>query len=250
MSRKLVAALACRNQGSRLYGKPLQNLDVEKGVRIIDNIIDGLNSLGCIDSIVLGISEGEENEVFKTVANEKGIEYIVGDQIDVLHRLIMCVEKANGTDVFRITSESPFLYYNPVDHIWKQHCLQNNDATFYDDIIDGCGFEFIRLSALQKSHLEGDDKHRSELCSLYIREHLNDFKVEKIKAPDHLNRKDLRLTVDNPEDLVICRKIYNEFKNQVPKISLEDILDYLDQHPDLKDLTYPLTIEGYNTMYI
>ena len=109
MKRKLVAALACRNQGSRLYGKPLQNLDVEKGVRVIDNIIDGLNSLACIDSIVLGISEGEENEVFKTVANEKGIEYIVGNQIDVLHRLIMCAEKVNGTDVFRVTSESPFL---------------------------------------------------------------------------------------------------------------------------------------------
>ena len=250
MKRKLVAALACRNQGSRLYGKPLQNLDVEKGVRVIDNIIDGLNSLACIDSIVLGISEGEENEVFKTVANEKGIEYIVGNQIDVLHRLIMCAEKANGTDVFRVTSESPFLYYNPVNQLWKQHCSQNNDATFYDDIIDGCGFEFIRLSALQKSHLKGDVKHRSELCTLYIREHLNDFKVEKIKAPDHLNRKDLRLTVDNPEDLVICRKIYNEFKNQAPQISLEDIIDYLDQHPDLKDLTYPLTTEGYNTMYI
>ncbi len=86
MKRKLVATLACRNQGSRLYGKPLQNLDTEKSVRIIDNIIDGLNSLDCIDSIVLGISEGEDNEVFKTVAKQKGIEYIVGDQIDVLQK--------------------------------------------------------------------------------------------------------------------------------------------------------------------
>ena len=250
MKRKLVAALACRNQGSRLYGKPLQNLDIEKGIRIIDNIVDGLHSLDCINEIVLGISQGEENEVFKTVAKQKGIEYIFGDQTDVLHRLILCAEKVEGTDIFRVTSESPFLYHKAVDQIWKHHCSKNNDATFYDDIIDGCGFEFIRLSALQKSHLEGEDKHRSELCTLYIRENLNDFKVQKIKAPDHLNRKDLRLTVDNPEDLVICRKIYNEFKNQAPQINLEDIIAYLDQHPDLKDLTYPLTIEGYNSMYI
>ena len=27
MTRKLVAVLACRNGGSRLYAKPLQNLD-------------------------------------------------------------------------------------------------------------------------------------------------------------------------------------------------------------------------------
>ena len=38
MKRKL-AALACRNQGS-VYGN-LQNLDIEKGIRIIDNIVDG-----------------------------------------------------------------------------------------------------------------------------------------------------------------------------------------------------------------
>ena len=31
MKKKLVAALACRNQGTRLYGKPIQNLDIENG---------------------------------------------------------------------------------------------------------------------------------------------------------------------------------------------------------------------------
>ncbi|MFL2597111.1 MAG: cytidylyltransferase domain-containing protein [Flavobacteriaceae bacterium] len=250
MRRKLVAALACRNQGSRLYGKPLQNLDVIESVRIIDLIIDGLDSLNCIDDIVLGISEGEDNEVFKSVAKERGIEYIIGDQIDVLQRLILCGEKVNATDIFRVTSESPFLYYKAVDNIWYKHCNKNNDATFYDDIIDGCGFEFIKLKALKKSHLLGDTKHKSELCTLYIREHMNEFKVEKVKAPEHLNRKDLRLTVDNPEDLVICRKIYKHLKYQRPQISLEDIIIYLDENPHLKNLTYPFTEEGYNTMYI
>jgi hypothetical protein len=33
--RKLIAALAVRNQGSRLYGKPLQNLDVESGTTVL-----------------------------------------------------------------------------------------------------------------------------------------------------------------------------------------------------------------------
>ena len=62
-------------------------------MRIIDNIIDGIKAIDCIDSIVLGISEGEENEVYKTVAKEKGIDYIVGDPIDVLHRLVLCEKK-------------------------------------------------------------------------------------------------------------------------------------------------------------
>jgi len=37
--RKLVAAYACRIAGTRLYGKPLQLLDVERGVSILDHIV-------------------------------------------------------------------------------------------------------------------------------------------------------------------------------------------------------------------
>ena len=36
---KLVLALACRNNGSRLYGKPLQSIEIKSGFRVIDNII-------------------------------------------------------------------------------------------------------------------------------------------------------------------------------------------------------------------
>ena len=71
MERKLVAALACRNKGSRLYGKPLQNLDVKGEIRIIDHIIDHLKQIEIIDSIVLGIAEGKENEIYREIADEK-----------------------------------------------------------------------------------------------------------------------------------------------------------------------------------
>ena len=64
MERKLIAAIACRNQGSRLYGKPLQNLDVEKGIKIIDHIIDHLKETNIIDNIVLGMLR-IENEIYK-----------------------------------------------------------------------------------------------------------------------------------------------------------------------------------------
>ena len=42
MTRKLVAVLACRNGGSRLYAKPLQNLDQKKKISIIEDLIDTL----------------------------------------------------------------------------------------------------------------------------------------------------------------------------------------------------------------
>jgi len=249
MKRCLVAAIACRNQGSRLYGKPVQNLDVENSTRIIDNIISCLKLIKCIDEIILGVSEGVENEVFIHIAKEKGLRYVVGDEIDVLSRLVACGALSNATDIFRVTSESPFLFFEPVEVAWKIHQDNKSDATFMDDVIDGCGFEIISLRALKESHERGGEQHRSEFCTLYIREHPEAYKIIKLEAPTILVRKDLRLTVDNPEDLTLCRRVYAQFKDQAPLISVEKIVSFLDAHPHLIELTYPYTEVGYSTMY-
>jgi spore coat polysaccharide biosynthesis protein SpsF len=248
MKRRLVAAIACRNQGSRLYGKPLQNLDVVSGVRIIDNIISCLQNLGIIDEIILGISEGQENEVFKRVASENGLRYIVGDETDVLSRLVACGELGEATDIFRVTSESPFLFHNQIPELWKKYQAEDLDALFMDEIIDGVGFEIIKLEALKVSHLNGDSRHRSELCTLYIREHADQFNILKVFPPENLIRKDLRLTVDNPEDLAVCRILYNVFKAEAPLFSLYEMVVYLDRNQHLKDLLAPFTEAGYATM--
>jgi spore coat polysaccharide biosynthesis protein SpsF len=249
MNRRLVAAIACRNQGSRLYGKPLQNLDVKNGVRILDNIIDCLATIGCIDEIVLGISEGVENEVFKQVADGRKLRYIIGDEEDVLSRLISCGRLAEATDIFRVSSESPFLYFEPVEELWQQYLSSGFDALFLDEIIDGCGFEIISLHALERSHQRGERRHRSELCTLYIRENINDFKVQKIFPPTELIRKDLRLTVDNPEDLAVCRTLYMMHRNEAPRIPVIKMVGYLDANPKLKEWIAPFSELGYSTMY-
>ena len=56
MERKFIAALAVRNAGTRLFGKPLQNLSVKSKTTILKHIVDCLNSIDCIDEVVLGIS--------------------------------------------------------------------------------------------------------------------------------------------------------------------------------------------------
>ena len=66
MQRRLVAALACRNNGSRLYGKPLQILSGH--TTVLDQIITAIKAFDIVDEIVLGISEGSANVAFVEVA--------------------------------------------------------------------------------------------------------------------------------------------------------------------------------------
>ncbi len=237
--RKLVAALACRAQGSRLYGKPLQNLDVEHGVTILGHMVDLIRTVPSIEGIVLGISEGVANTAFVEFAQTHGLDYIIGDQKDVLQRLIDCGRKAGATDVFRVTTESPFFYFELVQPAWQRHVAVGNAVTTTDGLPEGCLFEIYSMAALQASHDRGDVRHRSEYCSLYIREHRADFKVEVLPVPAELERLDLRLTVDYPEDLIVCRHVYAHLKHLAPHLPVKDIIAFLDANPQLQALVAP-----------
>lgn len=250
MKRKLVAALACRNQGSRLYGKPLQNLDIDQGLTILGYMISWLKTVPEVDDIVLGISEGSPNVCFVDVAKQYGVKYIIGDEHDVLARLIQCGQAAQATDILRLTTESPFTYIEAIAGAWAKHVEGNFDCAFLDHVPDGSGFEIHQLSALQRSHDNGARKHRSELCSLYIRENKDKFKIQYIDAPAEIRRVEIRLTVDYPEDLVLCRQVYQHFKSKAPRIPLVEIIRYLDQQPTLKQLVDPFVAEGLKTMHL
>lgn len=249
-NRKLVACLACRNKGTRLYGKPLQNLDIEKRLTVLDYMITAIKGYREVDDIVLAISEGVDNLPFIDVAKEHSIKYIIGDEDDVLKRLIEACEFAGGTDIFRVTTESPFTFYEMTQSAWDQHLESNADLTALDNLPDGSGFEITKLSAYKKAWEGGDERHRSELCSLYIREHKSDFKIEFVEFENRYRRMDIRLTIDYPEDLILCRAVYANFKDKAPFIPLDEIITFLDDNPQIKAICSPFVEEGLKTMYL
>jgi spore coat polysaccharide biosynthesis protein SpsF len=237
--RRLVAALACRIKGSRLYGKPLQLLDVERGISVLEHMIALARTEVAIAEVVLGVAEGAGNDAFLEEAKRLGVKVIRGSEKDVLSRLIRCCEAGAGTDVFRVTTESPFFHFEMIEKVWRRHVAQDNDVTVIDGLPEGCHFEIYSLGALQRSHARGDERHRSEYCSLYVREHRDEFQVEVVDVPANLERMDLRLTIDYPEDLVLCRRVYEHLRAYAPRIPVSRIIEVLDEAPALRALVEP-----------
>jgi spore coat polysaccharide biosynthesis protein SpsF len=243
MSRRLVAALACRNQSARLYAKPLQNLDIETGLSVLEYMLQWIGQLKIVDDVVLGISENPENIAFVELAKKKNIKYILGDDEDVLGRLVQCGKKGNATDVLRVTTESPFIYFEAIEKAWEEHVRGNYDFTCLDHVPDGSGFELTKWETLQYAHEHGEQKHRSEFCSLYLRENAERFKIQQVEPPSEVKRMDIRLTIDYPEDLILCRAVYSQFKEKAPFIPLAEVIQYLDENPELKKIVEPW-VEG------
>ncbi len=247
MKRRFIAILACRNKSNRLYAKPLQNLDQNGKVTIIDFLIKNLKKHKVLDQIALAISNKPENKEYIDIAKKYKIGYVLGDDKDVLSRLIKCAKTFKATDVLRITSESPFPYLKNLEKYWLLHKKNNFDATFFDNVVDGCGYEILKTESLKKSYRLGISKHKSELCTLFMRENVQKFNIKRLFPPKNLFRIDIRLTVDNPEDLILCKKVYRKFKNKY--YDLYNIIKFIDKKPDLKKLIKPFCSKGYKSMY-
>lgn len=248
IKKKLICVLACRNGGTRLYGKPLQSLDINKNITIIEQQINCLSKIKSITRVALAISNGIENKIYQTIAKKKSIKFVYGSEKDVLSRLIKCGRRNGATDVLRITTENPFPFYQLINKLWSEHLKKSADATFLDKIIDGCGFEIISMKALIKAHKKANEIER-EHCTLYIRNNIKKFKVLRFLPPKKFIRRDLRLTVDYPDDLMVCRKIYTKFKKQAPFFNLNSIINFLDNNPNIKKIIKPYVKKGYSSMY-
>lgn len=231
---KLAAVLACRNQSSRLYAKPLQNLDVMENVSILDYMVAQLKRRPEIGSVVLAISENRENTIYEGCAKRYGIPFVTGDDRDVLARLIKGADAVKADHVLRVTTESPYTHLEDLKDVFKYHCDNDIDYSSTQELPDGSFYEIIKTDALRKSWDNGERKHRSELCTLFIFENKDKFKITQHEVPAHLRRKDIRLTVDWPEDLIVLRMIYEEL-GLSPDVycPLAKIIEYLDGHPKI-----------------
>ena len=232
-TKKVVCVLACRVQSTRLYGKPLQLLDTKSSVSILDYMLDHLAATPLINETILAISAGEENTPFINLAKKRNLSYVIGEQKDVLGRLISAGKKSNADIIFRVTTESPFLYMEGLAKALRQHIKNAASLTVFEGLPEGAYFELINLTDLERAHTEGESRHRSELCTLYIHENPSKFKIQTLSVPKYLTRPDIRITVDWPEDLIVMRELYKALKRPGQFILIQDIIRYIDAHPEL-----------------
>ena len=84
---------------------------------ILAHIIERFKQVSKINDIVLAISKGPASAVFVDFAEQYGLPYVIGDEKDVLGRVITGAESVNADIVVRHTTENPFIYYEVLDEL-------------------------------------------------------------------------------------------------------------------------------------
>jgi spore coat polysaccharide biosynthesis protein SpsF len=236
MSRQLIAALPCRCNSTRLWGKPLQPL--APGLPIAEHLARSLRRFACVADVRLAIARGPGEGALIDLAERSGLEYLLGAEDDVLGRVIATAREAGATDVLRKTSEDPFFDISMLEPAWRRHLEHDNDVTALDLAPEGAAFEIFTLAALERCHELGSEEDREHIAN-YARFHQAEFAIEILRPEPACRRMDLRLTVDNPEDLIVCRAVFRGLRGHERLIPLREIVRFLDDRPELSDLVRP-----------
>ena len=238
----IAAVIPCRVYSTRLLAKPLQRVG---NFTILELLIKQLKKSKCINEIVLAIAQSPGKDLFIEFAKKHKIKFVLGDEIDVLGRLIKGAKKVNADILFRTTSENPFIYWDGIDNLIQNHIEGNFDLSFYGTLPLGASYEIINLKSLEFSHRHGTKKHRSEYSTLYIYENPKKFKINRIEPEKSLQRPDFRLTVDTPQDLWVVRIIHDSVGNNDKPIKLEKIIHFLDIHKEVSKINSNIVLK-YN----
>jgi spore coat polysaccharide biosynthesis protein SpsF len=217
---------------SRCPGKALAPL---AGRPLLEVLLDRMAAVRGVDGVVLATSVSPENDALVDVARGAGFEAFRGDEDDVLRRHVDCARRLGADHVVRVTGDNPLTDVETIESLVVRHRRESADYTYVpgDALLMGILSEVISRSALEQSWERGEARHRSELMTLYIKEHPQEFKVVTAELPPGLYRPEYRLTVDEPEDVRLMQEIFARLAGPGRRVTTREAIALLDREPDL-----------------
>ncbi|GEM_PF-1141591 len=156
-----------------------------------------------------------------------------GDARDVLSRYLKNSAHLDDADyIIRLTADNPFLAWDILQKNLESVRLRKPDYSYPYGLPLGMGYEIIRAGALRNiDRIAREDYHR-EHVTVYFREKAENFRIEVFPIATEKNRT-IRLTIDEPQDLLMARKAYNYFIGiNLPFFSYSQVMDLFRENPD------------------
>jgi len=246
-SSGVLAILQARMSSSRLPGKVLKPI---LGKAMLALQLERLQRVQSIDHIIVATSDGPEDDVIADQCASLSIACYQGDLNNVLHRFYRAAKQYKSHEcqlqhIVRLTGDCPLISPSIIDNVIEQHV--RSDAVYTSNcypatLPDGLDMEIFTWEALKQAEEEATSDFDREHVTPYIRNVLAEGRQGYYVHEPDLSA--LRWTVDYPDDFVLVSKIFSSLYPENPKFELADILDFLAEHPELKQINSHHILKG------
>jgi spore coat polysaccharide biosynthesis protein SpsF len=236
MLRRVVVVQA-RTSSTRLPGKVLLDLC---GRPMLAQQLRRLRALQRADEIVLATTTNDGDDALVRLAQAEGVRWFRGSEHDVLGRYLGAAREARADVVVRVTSDCPLLDPWETDRVIAALLDPAVPCDYAANIVErtlprGLDTEALFRDVLERvGRLGVSAAAREHVTWFLVRERPDLFVLRSVTAPR--DDSDLRWTVDTPEDLELCRRLYEALGLGDRVAPYAEVVAWLRAHPEVARL--------------
>jgi glutamate-1-semialdehyde aminotransferase len=232
---KIVAIVQARMGSTRLPNKVMKAIN---SIPMIGILLERLALSKKIEKIILATSDKDINKPLIEYVISQGYVVETGSENNVLERFYLAAKKHHADIIVRITGDCPLIDSEVVDDVialFLENNLDYSSNVNPPTFPDGLDVEVISFNSLENAYKNTTIASDQEHVTPFIRKNQSN-QLNYAYKDDHSN---LRWTVDEEEDFILVKKIFDNFHPDTT-FSWKDALSFYENN-DLISINNHLT---------
>lgn len=202
---------------------------------MLTHLVRRLRRVPSVGRIVLATTVHPADDVLAEFASRAEIDCFRGSEEDVLDRVARAAAQAGAEVVVETTGDCPILDPGIAEQLIQVYLhnecdyVSNNKIPSYPD---GMDVRVFSAAALQEAADKADTADEREHVTPYITERPDRFRCLYVPAPADLHWPTLGVTLDEPADYVLLKRIIEHFEGTRPTFNCYDVVELIRSHPD------------------
>lgn len=208
------------------------------GKPLLWHVVNRLKYADLIDEIIVATTVNAKDDVIETWCKDENVKCFRGSEDDVLDRYYQASLAFPSDYVVRVTADDPFKEPAVIDQVIGKLINEKLDLVtnnFPPSFPEGLDCEAFTFEILRTMALNATDSFEREHVTQYVYRNPDKFKIGNVSSDIPLSH--LRWTIDNTEDYLMVKEIYNKRNKDSNDILLMDeILSILKENPDIANI--------------
>lgn len=234
---RAIASIEARMGSTRLPGKVLADV---AGAPALTRLLRRLRLAERLDGIVLATTTNPADDELAQWAEAEGVQCHRGSEDDVLMRVVEAQRMAEGDIVVEVCGDTPLLDPAVVDmavDAFNQGGAAVVTTCAERMLPDGIDVEVFHLRDLEVVAETVIDPEVREHVSLHFYRQPNRYRIRPLMVPAEWRRPELRLVLDEAEDLDLIRAVYERLEPEHgDAFGTAAIIGLLDREPALLEI--------------
>ncbi len=211
-----------------------------RGKTVLEWVVRRVTDSTCLDGVIVVTDDAPCNSLVRAVV-PPDVPIFVGPQADPLSRFVAALEHYPAEAVIRVRADNPFVDPGLIDRLisaadehpecdYVSYCSRDGRPAILSPV--GVFAEWFRVRALRRSARAAQLSEDRQEVTRYLYGHPEMFQIRLLAAPARIDRDDVRLVVDRPEDWEHALAIFDALGWE--EFDWQRIANLLDHQPDLR----------------